>query len=308
MLLLAIAIVMFFTAALLLLSGLTVHQRQVAVSLRRAKRYGTRDQREIETRKSVNDRIIGPLTNRLAAVTQRVLPNTDSQQVLERLRQAGLAHSMTPQMYLAIKGGLIGSSFLLGILLGLVGAVPLLVGMLIGLGGSVLGFIAPDFYLNSRLRGRKAEMQAELPNVLDLLSVSVEAGLGFDSALVKLSERMEGPLVDEFALVLHEMRIGESRSAALKNLAERVDVPEVGQFCRAIVQADQLGIALSRILRVQSKDMRVKRQLAAEEKAMKAPVKMLFPTVIFIFPALFVVALGPATLSLMSSFGGGGPH
>src|SRR5438552_3483048 len=205
MLLLAIAIVMFFTAALLLLSGLTVHQRQVAVSLRRAKRYGTRDQREIETRKSVNDRIIGPLTNRLAAVTQRVLPNTDSQQVLERLRQAGLAHSMTPQMYLAIKGGLIGSSFLLGILLGLVGAVPLLVGMLIGLGGSVLGFIAPDFYLNSRLRGRKAE-------------------------------------------------------------------------------------------------------LAAEEKAMKAPVKMLFPTVIFIFPALFVVALGPATLSLMSSFGGGGPH
>jgi tight adherence protein C len=145
-------------------------------------------------------------------------------------------------------------------------------------------------------------MQAELPNVLDLLCVSVEAGLGFDAALVKLSERMQGPLVDEFSLVLHEMRIGESRAAALRNLSERVDVPEVSQFCRALIQADQLGIALSRILRVQSHDMRIRRQLAAEEKAMKAPVKMLFPTVIFIFPAMFVVALGPAMLDLLKTF------
>jgi tight adherence protein C len=148
-------------------------------------------------------------------------------------------------------------------------------------------------------------MQAELPNVLDLLCVSVEAGLGFDSALVKLSERMKGPLVDEFSLVLHEMRIGESRAAALRNLSERVDVPEVSQFCRALIQADQLGIALSRILRVQSHDMRIRRQLAAEEKAMKAPVKMLFPTVIFIFPAMFVVALGPAMLDLLKTFSSG---
>jgi tight adherence protein C len=116
---------------------------------------------------------------------------------------------------------------------------------------------------------------------------------------------MEGPLVDEFGLVLHEMRIGESRSAALKSLSDRVDVPEIAQFCRAIIQADQLGIALSRILRVQSHDMRVRRQLAAEEKAMKAPVKMLFPTVVFIFPSMFVVALGPAAISLLTTFGGG---
>jgi tight adherence protein C len=148
-------------------------------------------------------------------------------------------------------------------------------------------------------------MRSELPNVLDLLCVSVEAGLGFDQALVKLNERMEGPLVDEFGLVLHEMRIGQSRSAALKNLSTRVEAPEVAQFARAIIQADQLGISLSRILRVQSQDMRLRRQLAAEEKAMKAPVKMLFPTVIFIFPSMFVVALGPAALNLMKSFGGG---
>ena len=114
--------------------------------------------------------------------------------------------------------------------------------------------------------------------------------------------------MDEFGLVLHEMRIGESRSAALKNLSERVDVPEVAQFCRAIIQADQLGIALSRILRVQSHDMRITRQLAAEEKAMKAPVKMLFPTVIFIFPSMFVVALGPAALNLMKTSAAAEPH
>ena len=112
--------------------------------------------------------------------------------------------------------------------------------------------------------------------------------------------------MDEFGLVLHEMRIGESRSDALKSLSERVDVPEVSQFARAIIQADQLGIALSRILRVQSHDMRVRRQLAAEEKAMKAPVKMLFPTVIFVFPSMFVVALGPAALNLLQTFSGSG--
>jgi tight adherence protein C len=187
------------------------------------------------------------------------------------------------------------------------GAVPPAMGMLVALGGGAIGYIAPDFFINSKIRGRRDLMQMELPNVLDLLCVSVEAGLGFDAAVAKLSERMVGPLVDEFGLVLHEMRIGESRSEALKNLSERVDVPEVSQFCRAIIQADQLGIALSRILRVQSHDMRVRRQLAAEEKAMKAPVKMLFPTVLFVFPSMFVVALGPAALNLMQTFSGGAP-
>jgi tight adherence protein C len=197
-------------------------------------------------------------------------------------------------------------SIAFGFLVMVSGALSPAIGILVALGGAAIGYIAPDFYINSRTRGRQEQMQMELPNVLDLLCVSVEAGLGFDAAVSKLSERMVGPLVDEFGLVLHEMRIGESRSAALKSLSERVNVPEVSQFARAIIQADQLGIALSRILRVQSHDMRVRRQLAAEEKAMKAPVKMLFPTVIFVFPAMFVVALGPAALNLLQTFSGGG--
>jgi len=306
MTLMILAVALLGAAAYLLLSGLTVRQREVAVALRKAKRYGTQTQREIETRRSVNDRIVGPMTAKMAGVTQKFMPRTDPNVISNRLIAAGLARSMSPQMFLAIKGGAIGLAVLLGLLVLLSGAVPPAIGMLVALGGGAVGYIGPDFYITARTRGRRELMQMELPNVLDLLCVSVEAGLGFDAAVAKLSERMEGPLVDEFGLVLHEMRIGESRSDALKSLSDRVEVPEVSQFCRAIIQADQLGIALSRILRVQSQDMRVRRQLAAEEKAMKAPVKMLFPTVLFIFPSMFVVALGPAALNLMNTFGGGG--
>jgi tight adherence protein C len=302
--LIALGIVLFFASVYMLLSGLTVQQREIAISVRRAKRYGIRDQRELETHRSVNDRLLGPAAARLASVTLRVAPKTNTEDVAQKLLQAGLARSLTPQTYLALKAGAAGSAVMLGLLFMLSGAG--LVGLVFAFAGAAVGFIAPEFIINSRIRSRKDEMKSNLPNVLDLLSVCVEAGLGFDQALVKLNERMEGPLVDEFALVLHEMRIGQSRSAALKNLAQRVDSPDVSQFARAIVQADQLGISLSRILKVQSSDMRVRRQLAAEERAMKAPVKMLFPTVIFIFPSMFVVALGPAMLNLLKTFSGGG--
>jgi tight adherence protein C len=132
--------------------------------------------------------------------------------------------------------------------------------------------------------------------------VSVEAGMGFDGAISKLTEYMDGPLGEEFALTLGEMRIGESRSDALKKLGERANTPEVAAFTRAIIQADQLGISLGRILRVQAIDTRDKRQSAAEERAMKAPIKMLFPTVMFIFPAMFLVILGPALINLSKLF------
>jgi tight adherence protein C len=296
----------FFGAVLVLMNGLTVRQREVAVSVKRAKRYGTRNQRELETRRSVNDRVLGPMAARLAGITMKLMPKTDPDVVSNRLLAAGLARSVTPQAYLAMKTGFAGVFILFGFFIILSKTIDPLFGVMIAFGGGAVGFIAPDFVINNRIRGRKDQMRAELPNVLDLLCVSVEAGLGFDQALVKLNERMEGPLVDEFALVLHEMRIGQSRTAALKNLSDRVESPEVSQFARAIIQADQLGIALSRILRVQSQDMRLRRQLAAEEKAMKAPVKMLFPTVVFIFPSMFVVALGPAALGLMKTFSGGG--
>src|SRR5919204_388516 len=141
------------------------------------------------------------------------------------------------------------------------------------LGG--IGFIGPDFVIGSRARKRREAIKAQLPDTLDLLAVSVEAGLGFDGAISKLTESMDGPLTEEFGLTLNEIRIGEGRSDALKKMAERCDTPEVSGFVRAIVQADQLGISLGRILRVQATDSRLRRQAAAEEKAMKAPIKML---------------------------------
>jgi tight adherence protein C len=134
------------------------------------------------------------------------------------------------------------------------------------------------------------------------MAVSVEAGMGFDGAISKLTEHMHGPLADEFALTLGEIRIGESRQDALKKMADRTNTPELSSFVRSIIQADQLGISLGRILRVQATDSRLKRQAAAEEKAMKAPIKMLFPTVLFIFPAMFLVILGPAFLNLSKIF------
>ena len=176
------------------------------------------------------------------------------------------------------------------------------VGMLLMAVFAAIGFVLPDTFVTMKARSRKEQIRSELPDALDLLAVSVEAGMGFDGAISKLTEHMKGPLVEEFTLTLGEMRIGESRENALRKMADRVSIPELAAFTRAIIQADQLGISLGRILRVQATDTRNRRQAAAEERAMKAPIKMLFPTVVFIFPAMFVVILGPAFLNLAKLF------
>ena len=192
------------------------------------------------------------------------------------------------------------STLVFGALIGLPSGA--MMGLLLTVGGAFVGFVLPDFVLSAKARARREAVRAQLPDALDLLAVSVEAGLGFDGAISKLAEHMDGPLTEEFNLALGEMRIGEGRQEALKKMAERVDTPEITSFTRAIIQADQLGISLGRILRVQAADTRLKRQAAAEEKAMKAPIKMLFPLVLFIFPAMFIVILGPALLNLKGLF------
>jgi tight adherence protein C len=140
-----------------------------------------------------------------------------------------------------------------------------------------------------------------LPDTLDLLTVSVEAGLGFDAAVAKVCEKMSGPFIDELKVVSREIRVGSTRREALRSMGERVGSEEVKSFTRSIIQAEELGASLGRTLRVQAHDMRILRQLSAEEKAMKAPIKMLFPTVLFIFPAMFIVIIGPAALNVMDS-------
>jgi tight adherence protein C len=309
MYLLLLAVAAFGLAAYFVLDALTVKQKQTAVSLNRARTYGgvAGGLRDRELARTVSRRLLAPGIQRLTRIGTR-LPGAASPDVLRtRIAAAGLQEKITPQTFLALKSGLTGGAFLLGpILGGLVLGLPLIAGLGIGLAGGAICFIAPDYYLGLKTRRRLEEINITLPDILDLLTVSVEAGLGFDSAVAKISEKMRGPLIDEMKIFLREMQLGESRAGALKSLSDRLQLPAMVSFTRSIIQADQLGISLARVLRVQAHDLRNKRQMAAEEKAMKAPIKMLFPTVLFIFPAMFIVILGPAMMTLMKQFSSSG--
>jgi tight adherence protein C len=275
----------------------TFPQRRRELTLKRATAYGvSRREAPEEELPRFKERVLLPAIEQLASAALRVNPKTSVDAIGARLIAAGLGARFTTAQFLAFKtagavGGLI-VALLAGALFA--GAMGLLLAPVL----AAVGFKLPDTFLSLRIKSRRERIRAELPDALDLLAVSVEAGLGLDGAIAKLTEHMGGALVEEFALTLGEMRIGEARADALKKLADRVPAPEVAAFVRSVLQADQLGISLGRILRVQAADSRLRRQAAAEEKAMKAPIKMLFPTALFIFPAMFVVVLGPAMLNI----------
>jgi tight adherence protein C len=300
-LLLLLAIACLAVAAFLVGEVATLPARERQASVKRAARYGQFRLRTGLDRATLRERVFAPLAEWLAAWALRAHPRSSVEAIGLRLMAAGLGRRITPKSLLAIKGALAFVGVLGGALVGgpLVGAGS---GIFVALMCAACGFFLPDAVVTLLSRRRRERIASELPDALDLLAVSVEAGLGFDGAISKLTEHMEGPLADEFALTLSEMRIGESRQAALKRLATRAEAPEVGSFTRAIIQADQLGTSLGRILRVQAADARLRRQAAAEERAMKAPIKMLFPTVLFIFPAMFLVILGPALLNIAALF------
>jgi tight adherence protein C len=300
MLLLFFALVTFGGAAFVVGEIATYPARQKERSLKRAAEYGHAKIRATDLeRLRFRERVLAPAASRFASIPLRLNPRTTVEAVQTRLIAAGLSQRITPQAFLAIKGGALVTGLALGFVLpaalGSVAGALVLVPTL-----GMLGFLGCDSFLTMRIRARREAVRAELPDALDLLAVSVEAGLGFDGAVAKLTEHMDGALVDEFAITMGEMRIGESRQVALKKMAERVPAPELAAFVRAVVQAEQLGISLGRILRVQAADSRLRRQAAAEEKAMKAPIKMLFPTVLFIFPAMFLVVLGPAVINILN--------
>jgi tight adherence protein C len=300
MLILIIASACLAGATFVLGQVATAPERDRRALVRRAAAYGAvRIHDGREERQSLRDRVFLPAVSRLARLMLRVNRRDSVELVQQRLLAAGLGH-ISPNSVLAVKGFLAGTGAFFGLILWLGTGSGMAFLMLLGLVAA--GYIAPGYIVGLRARGRRDRVQAALPDALDLLAVSVEAGLGFDAAISKLIDHMEGPLIDEFGLALSEMRVGESRQDALKKLSARVDSSELSAFVRAIIQADQLGISLGRILRVQAVDSRLKRQAAAEERAMKAPIKMLFPTVIFIFPAMFIVVLGPALLGLKGLF------
>ncbi len=278
----------------------TLPARRRRARIRTAATYGNVRVSRGPDRARFHERVIAPVVAWLAQAMLRLNAKQSLESLSTLLMSAGM-RSTSPQTFLAAKGIAGGAGLLVGILIGSFSSVTAAVvfGCILG----AIGYIAPALVVTARARRRQSTILSQLPDALDLLAVSVEAGLGFDGAVAKLTLYMDGPLSEEFDLALGQMRIGESRSDALKKLAERAGTPEVSSFVRAIVQADQLGTSLGRILRVQATDTRLKRQSAAEERAMKAPIKMLFPTVAFIFPAMFIVILGPAMLSLGKLFG-----
>jgi tight adherence protein C len=165
-------------------------------------------------------------------------------------------------------------------------------------------FSLPEMWLKAQISRRQALITRMLPDALDLMTISVEAGLGFDAAIGKVTEKFEGPIAEEFAKALHEMRMGKPRREALKDMAVRNDVPDLSQFISALVQADKLGVSIANVLRVQSDQMRLRRKQRAEEAAMKAPIKMSIVLVFFIFPTILIVLLGPAMIALVNELGG----
>jgi tight adherence protein C len=297
--LLFVALICLASASYYVGEIVTAPSRERRNLLTRATQYGR--MRVIHGRElpRFRDRVLGPTITKLAALMLKINPRTSIDGVSAKLMAAGL-RTTSPSAFLAAKAlfGLVGFVFGLAFASSMGGMRGLLFVVVL----TAMGFFAPTYFVFLRARRRQDSVSADLPDALDLLAVSVEAGLGFDGAIAKLTEHMEGDLIDEFEFALGEMRVGEGRADALKKMAERVPAHEMSSFVRAIVQADQLGISLGRLLRVQATDARLKRQAAAEEKAMKAPIKMLFPMVLFIFPAMFIVILGPAFLNLGKLF------
>jgi len=256
-----------------------------------------------EIDKSFGERVLEPLYDRANKLGRRITGADAADRIRHKLDLAGNPPGWTVDRVGAgkIVGAVagVGVSFMLALLMG----VSFTVLVVIVAGGTFVGFMGPNFYLYQLGYDRAEKMQRELPDAIDLLTISVESGLGFDAALQQVARNTEGPLAGEFQRCLQEMQLGKGRSDALRAMGERNSMPDLRSFVSAMVQADAFGIPVGQVLRVQSSEIRVKRRQWAEEKAQKVPVKITVPLIFCILPCLFVAVLGPAAISIMNSFG-----
>src|SRR5829696_1446723 len=279
------------------LASSSIEKADVRESLRRLEGYQIQDVRDQEMLAPMSERVVAPLLDGLTGIATRFTPKGYGEKVAQKLVHAGNPPNYKVDKILVVK--LVG-------LVSIVAWIPLF--LMIGFQGMVYlvavlvawgcAFIYPDVVLNRMVEDREKEISRKLPDILDLLVISVEAGLGFEQALDRTCTAVPGALSDEFRRMLHEIRIGSSRADALRAMADRTSVPELRGFILAMLQADTFGVSISRLLRSQADEMRIKRRLMAQEKAQKAPVKMLFPLVFCIFPSIFVVILGPAMINI----------
>ncbi len=257
---------------------------------------------ELELQRPIADRTIKPIIRALSGLVGRFYPANTYRSLSLKLKRAGM-ESTSAEFFLGVKAFVAIVGAVAGTAVTNLIAPDLLPTLAGGAGGLVLGFMLPDYYLSSKAGSRSGKILETLPDALDLLTISVEAGLGFDAALVKVTEKMRGPLSDEFKRASGEQRVGKSRQEALRGITERVEQKELANFISAIIQADQLGVSMSKVLRIQSEQMRQERRQRAEEKAARAPILIMLPTIGCIFPSLFIVILAPAALSALSSCG-----
>jgi len=258
---------------------------------------------EIELSLPFTERIIRPRLRNLAEFITQFTPTQTLARTKRNLELGGIAHRIGAAEFLATRYILMGvfgagaiafastSDMSTGRKLILIPAI------------TMLGSYLPVLWLGSRIKRRKKEIIRALPDALDLLTICVEAGLGFDGAMTKVVDKWDNELSRAFARVLQEIRLGKLRREALRDMADTMDVPDVSTFVAAVIQADQLGVSIAKVLRIQSDQMRVRRRQRAEEEARKAPIKIMIPTVLLIFPALLIIILGPALLTFMDLFG-----
>lgn len=262
---------------------------------------------EIEMSQSLADRVIIPMARRFGEFALRFTPQNALEDTSRKIELAGSPAGLEPTLFWASRfGAAIGIAALLLFIFS-IGSIEWTWGRKLLLVGvfTLLGFYVPELLLNSRIRRRQDDIRKALPDALDLLTICVEAGLGFDGAMAKVNEKWDNELSLSFGRVLREIQLGKLRREAMRDMSDRIDIPEMTSFVAAIIQSEQLGVSMAKVLRIQADQMRIKRRQAAEEKAQQAPIKMLFPMGGLIFPSLMIILLGPAAVQLLRSALGG---
>ncbi len=262
---------------------------------------------EVELEQPFTQRVVLPLARALGSVALKFTPQSAIQAAQRNLELAGRPSGLDASTYVALRFAMavvlgFGTFFLLRISPNQslrAKSLPLLVVF------AILGYFLPELWLRSKISKRQEEILKAMPDALDLLTICVGAGLGFDAAMHKVVEKWDNELAFEFGRVLREVQLGKTRREALRDMADRVGLPEMTSFVAAIIQSEQLGVSLGKVLQIQAENMRVKRRQRAEEAAQQAPVKMLFPLVFLVMPALFIVLLGPAAMIVIQMFVGG---
>lgn len=258
--------------------------------------------RDQELSQSFIARVLLPAFGNLGKAVQRLTPLGLRQRLARRLVLAGSPPGWDAEKVAGFKFVGLGAGVALGLTIGAAsgGAKAIAIAMLLG----GIGYFAPDAIVSGRAQRRQDAIQKALPDTMDLLTISVEAGLGFDAAMAQVVQNVDGPLSQEIARMLHELQLGVSRAEAFRKLADRTDVDELRAFVVSMIQANRFGVGVANVLRAQAKELRTKRKQRAEQKAMQTPVKILFPLIFCVLPSLFVVVMGPGAIRIFQSFFG----